>query len=149
MTKQTRDIELHPRPVGQSPTASDLSRVPRQRSAVLAKDAANVVDATGDRGQRTTRVAEVGLDRGESASGPGSREAGYVFRGVISGGIDHLNVQPDGSAWRCILEGQLGMNPLGNVYDPKFRLPEEMLRCRESWQCPACDRDKVTLAARA
>ena len=39
-----------------------------------------------------------------------------------SGGVNHLNVQPDGSAWRCILERQLGVNPLGSVFDPGFRL---------------------------
>ena len=61
-----------------------------------------------------------------------------------SGGIDHLSVQPDGSAWRCILERQLGINPLGNVFDPEFRLLDEPRMCRESWRCPACDRDKVT-----
>ncbi|MHB8862177.1 MAG: hypothetical protein ACYC6N_07225 [Pirellulaceae bacterium] len=41
---------------------------------------------------------------------------------LCSGGVDHINVQPDGSAWRCILERQLGLNPLGNIFDPGFRL---------------------------
>jgi hypothetical protein len=62
-----------------------------------------------------------------------------------SGGVDHLNVQPDRSGWRCILERQLGLNPLGNVFDPGFRLLEGPLACGESWQCPACDRDKSTV----
>ncbi|MHB0960869.1 MAG: hypothetical protein ACYC0X_33320 [Pirellulaceae bacterium] len=43
---------------------------------------------------------------------------------LCSGGVDHINVQPDDSAWRCILEGQLGVNPLGNVFEPGFRLFE-------------------------
>ncbi len=33
---------------------------------------------------------------------------------LCSGDVDHINVQPNGSAWRCILERQLGINPLGN-----------------------------------
>ena len=64
---------------------------------------------------------------------------------VCSGGVDHLNVQPDGSTLRFILERQLGLNPLGNVSDPGFQLLEKLLPCWESWQCPACDRDKVTV----
>lgn len=63
-----------------------------------------------------------------------------------SGGLDHLSVQPDGSAWRCILERQLGINPLGNVFDPGFSLLDQPIPCRESWRCPACDRDKVTVS---
>jgi hypothetical protein len=64
---------------------------------------------------------------------------------LCSGGVDHINVQPDGSAWRCILERQLGLNPLGNVFDPGFELLTGSRQCAESLQCPACDRDKVTL----
>jgi hypothetical protein len=64
---------------------------------------------------------------------------------LCSGGVDHINVQPDGSAWRCILERQLGLNPLGNVFDPGFELFTSPLQCAESWQCPACYRDKVTV----
>jgi MoaA/NifB/PqqE/SkfB family radical SAM enzyme len=64
---------------------------------------------------------------------------------LCSGGVDHINVQPDGSAWRCILERQECVNLLGNVFDPGFELRKLPLQCSESWQCPACDRDKVTL----
>ena len=28
---------------------------------------------------------------------------------LCSGGIDHINLQPDGSAWRCILNGNLDL----------------------------------------
>jgi hypothetical protein len=70
---------------------------------------------------------------------------GVPIEVLCSGGVDHINVQPDGSAWRCILERQLGLNPLGNVFDPGFGLFEGPLLCGESWQCPACDRDKVTV----
>jgi MoaA/NifB/PqqE/SkfB family radical SAM enzyme len=64
---------------------------------------------------------------------------------LCSGGADHINVQPDGSAWRCILERQLAVNPLGNVFEPGFELLSSSWQCAESWQCPACDRDKVTI----
>ena len=64
---------------------------------------------------------------------------------MCSGGVDQMNVQPNGSAWRCILERQFAINPLGNVFDPVFKLLESPLNCAESWQCPACDRDKVTI----
>ena len=49
---------------------------------------------------------------------------------LCSGGVDHINVQPDGSAWRCILERQLGINPLGNVFDPGFELLESTAAVR-------------------
>jgi hypothetical protein len=64
---------------------------------------------------------------------------------LCSGGVDHINVQPDGSAWRCILEWQLAVNPLGNVFESRFGLLETPRQCDESWQCPACDRDKVMI----
>ena len=62
-----------------------------------------------------------------------------------SGGVDHISVQPDGSAWRCILERQQMANCLGNVFDPEFTLLENPGECSQSWQCPGCDRDKVTV----
>jgi hypothetical protein len=65
---------------------------------------------------------------------------------LCSGGVDHINVQPDGSAWRCILERQLGIHPLGNVFDPGLELLKSPLACAKSWQCPACDRDEVANA---
>jgi MoaA/NifB/PqqE/SkfB family radical SAM enzyme len=64
---------------------------------------------------------------------------------TCSGGIDHLSVQPDGSAWRCILERQQFVNPLGNILDPDFTLLADGLRCDQSHNCPGCDRDKVTI----
>ncbi len=66
---------------------------------------------------------------------------------TCSGGVDHLSVQPNGDAWRCILETQLALNPLGNVFDPNFRLLDQPLKCWEQWRCPACDRDKVETRA--
>lgn len=61
-----------------------------------------------------------------------------------SGGQTHLSVQPDGSAWRCILETQQGLNPLGNILQEDFELPRgDWLRCDQQKNCPGCDRDKV------
>jgi hypothetical protein len=64
---------------------------------------------------------------------------------LCSGGIDHISVQPNGDAWRCILERQQLIGRLGNVFDPEFQLATESRPCDQSWQCPACDRDKVSL----
>ena len=62
-----------------------------------------------------------------------------------SGGVDHLSVQPNGDAWRCILERQQLINPLGNIFDDSFAPWSQPGSCDQSWQCPACDRDKVTV----
>lgn len=45
------------------------------------------------------------------------------------------------------VNGYLEINPLGNVFDPDFQLLTVGRQCRESWCCPACDRDKVTVNA--
>ncbi|MHB8971956.1 MAG: hypothetical protein ACYC4N_16080 [Pirellulaceae bacterium] len=45
-----------------------------------------------------------------------------AIEALCSDGFDHPNAQPDGPAWRCILERHLQINPLGNVFDPRFRL---------------------------
>jgi len=62
-----------------------------------------------------------------------------------SGGIDHLSVQPNGDAYRCILEREQFINKLGNVFDPEFGLMTAPLECHQAWRCPACDRDKVQI----
>ena len=64
---------------------------------------------------------------------------------LCSGGIDHISVQPDGTAWRCILERQQRLNPLGNILDPEFELMQDRLICRQQINCPGCDRDKVSV----
>lgn len=66
-----------------------------------------------------------------------------------SGGIDHISVQPDGSAWRCILERQQWINPLGNIFDESFSLLGERQTCKQRQHCPGCDRDKVSVAVQA
>jgi MoaA/NifB/PqqE/SkfB family radical SAM enzyme len=63
---------------------------------------------------------------------------------ACSGGINHISVQPDGTAWRCILERQQLLNPLGSIFDPEFTLMADPLPCHQAWQCPGCDRDKVS-----
>jgi hypothetical protein len=65
---------------------------------------------------------------------------------LCSGGLDHLSVQPDGTAWRCLLETQQRINLLGNVFDPAFALPAAPFACGQRSQCPGCDRDKVSVA---
>jgi MoaA/NifB/PqqE/SkfB family radical SAM enzyme len=72
-----------------------------------------------------------------------TQKYGKNYRVDCSGGIHHINVQPDGSAWRCILDRQLMINPLGNILDEDFALLEQPRTCDEHWRCPGCDRDKV------
>jgi MoaA/NifB/PqqE/SkfB family radical SAM enzyme len=80
----------------------------------------------------------------QRADHPWTVEHGQDYWVHCSGGRDHLNVQPDGTAHRCILEHQLRINRIGNVLDADFawRFPESKL-CSEHWRCPGCDRDKV------
>lgn len=74
-----------------------------------------------------------------------TRQYGKDYQVDCSGGIDHISVQPDGSAWRCILDRQLMINPLGNILDESFTLLDTPLPCDEHWRCPGCDRDKVSV----
>jgi hypothetical protein len=37
------------------------------------------------------------------------------------------------------------VNSLGKVFEPGFELLTASRQCVESWQCPACDRDKVMI----
>lgn len=62
---------------------------------------------------------------------------------MCSGGQTHLSVQPDGAAWRCILEKQQVINPVGNIFDPEFRLLDSPGPCHQADNCPGCDRDHV------
>jgi MoaA/NifB/PqqE/SkfB family radical SAM enzyme len=64
---------------------------------------------------------------------------------LCSGGLSHLSVQPNGSAWRCVLERQQQINCIGNIFDPEFSLMAERKRCDQQWNCPGCDRDKVKI----
>lgn len=77
------------------------------------------------------------------ATHPWAAEHGPGYRVDCDGGLSHLNVQPDGTAHRCILDHKLGVRPVGNVLDPAFELYERATACTEHWRCPGCDRDKV------
>jgi len=62
-----------------------------------------------------------------------------------SGGVNHLNIQPNGDAYRCIKDKVEGAVPIGNVFSPDFKLNESSTDCKSWWDCPGCDRDKVTV----
>jgi MoaA/NifB/PqqE/SkfB family radical SAM enzyme len=64
---------------------------------------------------------------------------------MCSGGFNHINVQPDGEAYRCIDDKVRGMSGLGNIFDPAFALNAEWTRCENYWRCPGCDKDKVSV----
>jgi MoaA/NifB/PqqE/SkfB family radical SAM enzyme len=66
---------------------------------------------------------------------------------LCSGGVTHLSVQPDGSAWRCTLEQQQGINQVGNIFDEKFQLNQNWADCNQAKKCPGCDRDKVQVVS--
>lgn len=60
-----------------------------------------------------------------------------------SGGMTHLSVQPDGSAYRCINDRILGLNPIGNILDENFTNNKVFTPCADYNKCAGCDRDKV------
>jgi len=62
---------------------------------------------------------------------------------LCSGGQTHFSIQPDGSAWRCILEKQQCINPLGNIFDQDFAPIGDLIECHQATNCPGCDRDHV------
>lgn len=66
---------------------------------------------------------------------------------LCSAGCDHLSVQPDGSAWRCLIETKQRLNPLGNIFDKHFGLLalEGRRPCFQRRNCQGCDRDKVSV----
>lgn len=82
----------------------------------------------------------IGPDRGPSAL---AVKHGKDYTVNCSGGMTHLNVHPDGTAYRCILDAQLGKPAVGNVFDEAFSLNRERTPCADHYQCPSCDRDKV------
>lgn len=62
---------------------------------------------------------------------------------LCSGGYDHLNVHPDGDAYRCINDKIFNKNKVGNVLDASFSLNDSWTRCEDYHRCPGCDKDKV------
>lgn len=64
-------------------------------------------------------------------------------KGLCSGGTNHINVQPNGDAYRCILEAEQQQHKLGNIFDKDFKLSDTLDWCVQRHICPGCDRDKV------
>jgi MoaA/NifB/PqqE/SkfB family radical SAM enzyme len=62
---------------------------------------------------------------------------------LCSGGFEHLNVQPNGEAFRCIGDKVWNKPSLGNIFDEGFALNDDWTRCGDYWRCPACDKDKI------
>lgn len=60
-----------------------------------------------------------------------------------SGGFEHLNVQPNGDAFRCIHDKIENLEKIGNLFSPDFQLLPEWKFCGSYHVCPNCDRDKV------
>jgi MoaA/NifB/PqqE/SkfB family radical SAM enzyme len=61
-----------------------------------------------------------------------------------SGGMDHLNIQPNGDAYRCILDKQINEEAcVGNIFDEDFKPIDGETLCSHRYQCPGCDKDKV------
>jgi MoaA/NifB/PqqE/SkfB family radical SAM enzyme len=88
----------------------------------------------------------VGIDRAHAGVLTGEKKAIHVN---CSGGVTHLNVQPNGDAYRCILEVRSGVptsgDKVGNIFDPEFKLFPEWRFCGFYHICPSCDRDKVKI----
>ncbi len=66
-----------------------------------------------------------------------------TFNVVCSGGIEHLNVGPDGQAHRCIHDRHMKIAPVGNILDEDFSLNKDWTFCPDFWRCPGCDKDKI------
>jgi MoaA/NifB/PqqE/SkfB family radical SAM enzyme len=91
-------------------------------------------------------LAEITRLRGpDRTPHPWTAEFGQQYTVNCSGGMDHLSVHPDGTAYRCILDQQLGLPAVGNVFDEAFTWGTAKTPCHEHWRCPGCDRDKVTV----
>lgn len=77
---------------------------------------------------------------------PDAREGENV---MCDGGQQHLSIQSDGMAYRCILDKQLsfenypGIKPVGNIFDENFSLNPGNTFCDQRYRCPGCDKDKV------
>lgn len=62
---------------------------------------------------------------------------------LCDGGQHHLNVQPNGDAFRCILDKHLGVPMVGNIFSQAFKLNEGATLCEKRYACPGCDKDKT------
>lgn len=69
---------------------------------------------------------------------------------ACSGGAEHISVQPNGDAYRCINgkiygddEKLLEKGYVGNILDKNFKLHSKKYQCTMYHKCAGCDRDKV------
>ncbi len=62
---------------------------------------------------------------------------------LCSGGYEHLNVLPNGDAYRCINDKIFSKPKIGNILDPDFELNKEWTYCSDYFRCSGCDKDKV------
>lgn len=62
-----------------------------------------------------------------------------------SGGRTHLNIQPNGDAYRCISDKVDRLPMVGNIFDPEFKPYNEDKVCNKYWRCSGCDKDKVEI----
>ena len=62
---------------------------------------------------------------------------------LCSGGKTHLNVQPNGDAYRCINDKILNKDKVGNILEPDFKLNSSWTYCEDYYRCPGCDKDKI------
>lgn len=93
-----------------------------------------------------TELAEIRrLRESDRAPHPFTEQFGREYSVLCSAGQENLSVWPDGTAYRCVLDEQLRLPPVGNVFDPDFRLNPGKTPCSEHWRCAGCDRDKVTV----
>lgn len=64
---------------------------------------------------------------------------------MCSAGINHITVWQDGTAWRCLRDMEMKINPLGSVFDENFSLLNREKICFVRKTCAGCDMDKVTV----
>lgn len=63
---------------------------------------------------------------------------------LCSGGMDYLNIHPNGSVYRCMTLALMNDKPMGNLFDPNFKVNTEFEFCNKFGLCGGCDRDKAT-----
>jgi hypothetical protein len=64
-----------------------------------------------------------------------------------SAGMTHLSIHPNGDTWRCLNDrfNNKEESRMGNIFDPAFKLYDEMKICTDRYRCCGCDRDKVEI----
>jgi len=67
------------------------------------------------------------------------------FDVACSGGVNHISVEPDGSAYRCIQDKVTNKPKIGNILEGDFKLNTKKTFCDQYHICPGCDRDKIDI----